>query len=364
MPIQVAKTRHFELTQYLRSLVAKLPPGSSFPTMLELQASLGASQATVAKSLAELRADGLIYRPPNKKKYVVAERAGTPLLRFAMLRSSYPSIDYDALTNSILLAVREMGGSLSINYLEAMNSQSFRSLIDGSDGIAMLPSSKPLPGFMLEYLKAPEKPLVVLQHHIEGANAHFIVIDDRGTGRKAASYLASLGHRRIAILLDQPDSYPVRERLAGWREGMLAAGLEASPDLIVDCGVKPGENALEVSYSSLRGRFASGKPDFSAIFCVSMCGAIALTRLFAEKGLKIPGDVSVATFSGESEMAPFMIPKLSSLDFDIQGFGRMAMESLKAQLSGSAGDPGMLKIEPYLEIRDSTAEFKQMETAR
>lgn len=350
MPIKVENTRHFELTQYMRSLVSKLPSGSSFPTMLELQESLGASQATIAKALSEMRREGLIFRPPNKKKYVVSERTGTPLLRFALLRSSYPSIDYDALSNSLLTAVSGSGGSLSILYLEAMSSQSFRSVIDGYDGIALLPSSKPLPGFILDYVHNPERPLVALQQKIEGSPASFVLLDEKAIGRKATSCLAGLGHKRIAVVVDQPRGYATQERVAGWRQAMKEAGLEDSGSLIVDCQVQPGENALNVSYARLKELLKKGLPDFSAAFCVSMCGGIALARACSETGIKIPDDLSVLPFSGESDMAPFIVPKLSSLEFDLAAFGRKAVDFLKEKSRSK-----IWMIEPYLEIRDSTA---------
>ena len=78
-----------------------------------------------------------------------------------------------------------------------------------------------------------------------------------------------------------------RERMAGWREGMDEAGLPKREPLIglwkASWGYVAGQRLVE-----------EGLPD--AIMCANDEVAVGLLHVFAEAGVSVPGDVSVAGF--------------------------------------------------------------------
>ena len=126
-------------------------------------------------------------------------------------------------------------------------------------------------------------------------------IDDRGAARATAEHLLKLGHRRFGIALgwDEPERhYAARERLAGWREALEAAGVSWH-DVAV---------AFSPGYGRATGRSAGAElldraPRPTAILCVSDVVALGVLDAARERGVEIPGRLSVAGFDDVPEAA-------------------------------------------------------------
>jgi LacI family transcriptional regulator len=65
-----------------------------------------------------------------------------------------------------------------------------------------------------------------------GFDADTVLLDDAGGARAAVEHLLAHGHRRIACVADPEDVYTARERLAGYRAALAAAGIEPDPALV------------------------------------------------------------------------------------------------------------------------------------
>jgi LacI family transcriptional regulator len=63
-------------------------------------------------------------------------------------------------------------------------------------------------------------------------DADAVLLDDRGGARAGVEHLLAHGHRRIACVTDPEDVYTARERLAGYRAALAAAGIEPDPALV------------------------------------------------------------------------------------------------------------------------------------
>jgi DNA-binding LacI/PurR family transcriptional regulator len=135
----------------------------------------------------------------------------------------------------------------------------------------------------------------------------FVGIDDRTATREVAEHVLALGHRRIAVLTDRlvADGYegPVdarreaaatfhigRERLAGFRDGLAAAGIdwatvhiEERPNELA-CGIDAGHAVL------------AADPRPTAIISATDQLALGALQAARELGLRVPQDVSVAGF--------------------------------------------------------------------
>jgi len=138
-------------------------------------------------------------------------------------------------------------------------------------------------------------PLVVVDEPRTGEHT-FVGIDDRAGARLAAAHLAALGHRRIGIVCfrtaddgysgpltperEAAATYPVSAaRLAGWRDGLEAAGI-AWEDVAREERIL---NAPEEGAAGLRALLARD-PGVTAVLCSTDQMALGAMRAAAGSG--------------------------------------------------------------------------------
>ncbi|HEY7618810.1 MAG TPA: LacI family DNA-binding transcriptional regulator [Solirubrobacteraceae bacterium] len=168
--------------------------------------------------------------------------------------------------------------------------------------------------------------LVDYSPHVPGPHVN---IDDRGGARAVAQHLADLGHRRYGIVLPYekwrtdipyggPEATAARaeevsrpdlvtdyrrwrcfiryERLIGWREALAPAGVDWSS---VPVASAPGSDA-ETGY--LAGAQLLDRADRpTAIICLSDVLALGVMRAAAERGVRVPQDLSVVGYDDISD---------------------------------------------------------------
>jgi DNA-binding LacI/PurR family transcriptional regulator len=143
--------------------------------------------------------------------------------------------------------------------------------------------------------------------------------------------LADLGHRRIAFLAGPRNLHVARARLAGYRTGLAAAGLEADERLVVGTTFDREGGALAVD------ELLDAGIEPTAIACANDLLALgAMTRL-RERGLRVPEDVSVAGFDDIS-VAAITAPSLSTVRLPLRELGARGWTFAERLLEGAAPD--------------------------
>jgi DNA-binding LacI/PurR family transcriptional regulator len=161
--------------------------------------------------------------------------------------------------------------------------------------------------------------LVDYSHHVEGPRVN---IDDRGGARAAAQHLVDLGHRRFGLVLPYRDGAPTadraeelsdpdrpttrkrwrcfirHERLLGWRDAIAGAGIDWST-VPVGSAAESNEDTGYRSAAMLLDR--ADRP--TAIICLSDVLAFGVIRAAAERGIRIPQDLSVVGYDDVPEAA-------------------------------------------------------------
>jgi len=357
MPVVTAQTRHYQLSVKLRALVAQLAPGAPLSTVRDLCRQFKVSQSTLEKALKPLRNEGLIVRPANQKRLVAAAPACQPRAKIALLHPVFPSPENHAMVSAVIRAAQDdRQWAFDHYYFTDMSGIEFRRIADRSDAAVLLPSAEAFPENVLRYLRSPEKPLVVMQQRPPGRfKAHFVTVDDRQFGHLAYEQLWALGHRRLTLILDQPPCASIVGRRRGW----LEAHRQLSPDTpasICDCEVKSGEPAMETSYASLNAWLdRHGERPFTAVACTSIAGAMAILRTFWERGIRVPEDVSLLSYGGESSTSDFLVPPLTTLKVDMAVYGQTVAAILADCLEGRAALPRHRVLPPQLFTRCTTS---------
>jgi DNA-binding LacI/PurR family transcriptional regulator len=200
-------------------------------------------------------------------------------------------------------------------------------------------------------------PFVLLESDA-GPDVNSIRIDGRAGALAAARHLAGLGHRRFAILsirrtsgpaiVHLPQGLPHRlsegfaldhERLAGFRDALAEAGLDLDDMPLIE--TTPGDaEAGAVLFDIF--------PQVTAILTMSDWQAITVLREAGERGIAVPGDVSVIGFDGTGEAAR-TVPPLTTVAHEIAGKGRLA-----ARMILENGAPRQVVLPVELIVRGST----------
>jgi len=167
-------------------------------------------------------------------------------------------------------------------------------------------------------------PLVLLDARPVNRSAPFVVPDEEGGARAAVTELTDHGHRRIGFATDADPVPAARGRLAGYRCALRAAGLPEDPALVVteDSDTAGGHRAV--------GRLLDLPDPPTAVFCFNDRMAMGAYRAVRERGLSVPGDVSVVGFDDQELIAAALSPGLTTVALPHYGMGEWAVETLLA----------------------------------
>lgn len=143
--------------------------------------------------------------------------------------------------------------------------------------------------------------------------------------RQAIDHLTKLGHEDIAYLSGLGRELNCDQRCSAYLEYVEQLGLDCKRRLLLD-GNFPYETNVQAGYKLAVCLMESGER-FTAAICGNDMMAIGAMRAFREKGLRIPGDVSVIGFDG-IDMGRYMTPALTTLVVDAKTFGEKAFDLL------------------------------------
>jgi len=194
-------------------------------------------------------------------------------------------------------------------------------------------------------------PTVFIDLDIREGRAGYITSDNREAAAGVVDYLFGLGHRRIAYLSGNKDSYANVHRFEGYRSGMAARGLPYREE-----HVAPGDYTRETGYRGMQHLLALPEPP-TAVVCCSDMSAMGAIDAIQDAGLSVPGDVSVVGFD-DIEMAAYVRPALTTVRQDMASIGRRAVELLDELIGDDqlAGPEAILPTE--LVVRESTGPVK------
>ena len=175
-------------------------------------------------------------------------------------------------------------------------------------------------------------------------NVPVCVADELDGSVQITQHLLDLGHERIAFFLgNQPPHYSVTQRVGGYEQTMARAGKTQHVCVVTE---KLDEFAAVAAMDPAR------RP--TAIIVYTHFAAITLLRLFWESGIRVPQDISVATFSNSYPVAE-VIPPLTTVALPTEEMGRTAAEMVLEQIrTGGEAPPRRLVLSEKLIVRKST----------
>lgn len=220
--------------------------------------------------------------------------------------------------------------------------------LSGAERLVELSRERNLPFVALDFGDGDETMSAIDVDNVEGA-------------RLAARHLLELGHRHFAILameFDETGNYGTasreraraasysapRDRTTGYLHELDASGIAAGDILLFE--TQSDRRTVEAAMEAM---FALPSPP-TAILAQSDKIALLAMKWLAERGISVPGDVSIVGFDGVPESETSM-PPLTTIQQPIIEIGRHAVKAILDH----PGEVWREKLEAELVVRGSTA---------
>ncbi|WP_329048149.1 LacI family transcriptional regulator [Streptomyces violaceus] len=210
----------------------------------------------------------------------------------------------------------------------------------GADGVMLmaLREDDPLAGMAEE----AEMPVVFGGRPVGSAPRWYVDVDNVGGAREATEYLVARGRTRVAAICGRLDTGAGRARYRGYRDALLAAGLDPLPPQEGDFTEPSGAAAMAV--------LLANHPDLDGVFAANdNMGAGALRTLRAA-GRAVPADVAVVGFD-DLTVAQVADPPLTTVHQPITALGQEMARMLVTLINGH--DPTPLILPTRLVTRSS-----------
>ncbi len=225
----------------------------------------------------------------------------------------------------------------------------------------VLPSLASRPGIAGAIVILPPEPSEQLAA-ARGREFPFVVVDPRtpvprdtaavsaahfAGARSVTAHLAGLGHRRIGVIAGPHNWLAGQARLAGHASALADTGVLHPPEL-----TRAGEPTVEFGHEAARELLdLPGRP--TALACFNDKTAVGALAAAAERGLRVPRDLSVTGFD-DIDLAQATSPMLTTVRQPLAEMGRMAVSLLIRLLDGHQVDALHVELATDLIVRGST----------
>ncbi|WP_269513668.1 LacI family DNA-binding transcriptional regulator [Brevundimonas subvibrioides] len=188
----------------------------------------------------------------------------------------------------------------------------------------------------------------VVRMGVPGEGVGFgVFMDDRAAAAEATRHLVDLGHRRIGFIAGSPRFEASRQRLEGYRDALIQAGLSvddaliASGDFTFDSGVAAAGTLLA----------RDDRP--TAILASNDEMALATLHVASRLGIRVP-DLSLVSFD-DTPGVRLSVPGLTSVRQPISEMAAKAAALLIGVSKSGEATPSDHLLPFGLEVRGSTA---------
>ena len=180
-------------------------------------------------------------------------------------------------------------------------------------------------------------------------NLQFVDGNNYQGGMLATQHLIELGHRKIAHISGPQDMSAGVDRLLGWRDSLIDAGLAPGPISQGDFSAKSGEQAMEELLKS--------GERFDAIFVASDLMASGAMHVLNRRGIQVPNDISIIGYDNLG-VAETTVPELSSVYNPVREMAIVATNLLLDMIE-HADSAASIQLQPRildtkLVVREST----------
>lgn len=349
----------------VRRLIRRIEAGDyatrRIPAERALAEEFSVSYMTARKAIGELIDQGWLRRQANGRLDVDRQRVGQLAGRqVALLVPAFASPDLERWRRAVDSACAARGWRARMLLYVHWEDPIIVDALAGNDGVFLVPTSEDaLPASVASAIHAVKRPLVVLDHDWSHLGLPSVQLFSPRCMRSLLDLLAGLGHRRVDLFNVQAHDHVILDRIAAWRTGLADLGLAGDfHDHAVELYGDPFAGARE-GFSVVLDRGITA----TAVIATTIAAALGVVRLSHERGVAVPGDLSLAVINGEG-LAGLAVPSITAVEpVDPQA---ALMRCLDWMAAGGPW-PGHLVSRPgesLLALRESTGPCKRAERSR
>ncbi|WP_326673136.1 LacI family DNA-binding transcriptional regulator [Streptomyces canus] len=328
------------------------------PTMADVARSAGVSVATVSHVLNGTRpvlphtrqavldaVDELGYTPNTLARSLVTSRTRSIGLAVSAISNPYfteilQGVEAGALEHgySLLIADPHDDPDHECKVVQLLHERRV-------DGMIVAPSADPRE--LVSYLGRHRVPTVFLDRVIDGVIEGVVggalggVVEAPADGpqrfdqvcaenteptARLVTHLAGLGHRRIGLVAGLPGLSTTAERITGYRQGLITAGLPYDDDLVVH-----GDSESAGAERATAALLSLATPP-TALVTANNAMTIGTLRALRDRGLSVPDDLALCCFD-DFAWADLFSPRLTAIAQPSREIGAQAVRVLLERLA-------------------------------
>ncbi len=340
---------YMKILMLLRKRISDGEYINEFPSTNELVQELGVSQMTVNKAVGELVREGLVYRKIGSGSFINTrkrEKQKTSRIIYFVPDKAYGLRHpfHAGVFLGITAATLDAG-------CEAIFQDSETNLVDiifkktndlKFDGIIFSRwDNRKLIDEISRIMPMLEIGISDVSDRIP--SVHF---DDENGAYEAVKYLIGLGHRRIGFISGFMTWKEGEHRFNGYKKALREFGIPFDGKLVLEdewndpAGARCASKMLQLAERPTAIFFTSDHMAFGAMPCIR------------EKGLSIPGDISIIGFNNV-EASAYVEPALTTVEIPFQDTGSRAFKCMKVLIGGGRPSEEDLTLKTKFIIRNS-----------
>ncbi len=325
-----AKNKVEALYAELRQEIRSRKHGERFLSIRGIIKKYAVSQFVVDRAIHLLRNEKLLNVVPGSGLYVCGsgEEGSSAIARKTVLLQvpHWPSVDIQEL-NETVERINHSSSLWNIKMdcfdFSTAIPRNLDSALRRADGMIIRPASGVFQQADLNALThyCSLRPTVVFGRSLEGIKTDCVGVDNYFAAGIAILHLVKHGHKRIGLLISEPHTRGIRERVRG---AIGFAKLNNVEIDLIDCKVISGEMATAKTYNCFQAVLKTGF-QFTALLGVSGESIQGAINACLNCRLRIPEDLSVVAIAAES-LTQISSPPLDTVPADISGQLTVALD--------------------------------------
>ena len=360
--------RHKKVYEGITTMLRRgeFTPGEKLPSERELIERFKVSRPTVNKAITRLVAEGVLYKKSGRKgAFFNGEQSDNAdenqensvqhkVIKYISPRNTGKNpVQYGVMEGIYSIASRHDFQTVP-EYVAG--NQEWKDRVLGNDtrhleGIVIYGKSFDLDLPEIEVLNASGVPYVIVDSMPEHGEFNFVGTDNVKGAHIMVDYLCSLGHEKICYVTENDIKGSMKQRLAGYLQGMIANDLE-----IASASVLKINESDETGFLDSIERLIQGPDRPTAIFASHDKFLVKIYEFLCRMGIRCPEEISLAGYD-DIDISAYMPVPLTTVKQDFYKMGKLAAELILNE-NEAILLPQKILLEPDLVIRKSTGEVK------